>query len=277
MLPNEIIVVDSASSDQTAQIVADHPRVKLLTIQREQFDHGGTRDMALRQSKGDIICLLTQDALPMDDRYIEELVAPFADEKIASVCGRQVAYPDAKPEEILTRKYNYPAHSFTRSNADSSDMGIKAYFLSDACSAYRRTAYLAAGGFESPILTNEDMLMASKLLKAGWKIAYSAEACVLHSHSYPLKQDFKRSFDIGLFLKRHEAALNHSSAEREGKKYVFHVCGELLKRFRFISIGRFVLHCAVRYLGSYWGKRYQHLDRSQILKCTGNPTYWEHQ
>ena len=43
-------------------------------------------------------------------------------------------------------------------------LGIKTFFLSDACSAYRRAAYLAVGGFEKHVLTNEDMLIAARMI-----------------------------------------------------------------------------------------------------------------
>ncbi len=48
---------------------------------------------------------------------------------------------------------------------------------------------LEVGGFDHPILTNEDMLMAEKLLHAGYKIAYSGKAAVYHSHRFTLRQD----------------------------------------------------------------------------------------
>lgn len=68
----EIIVIDSGSTDATGSIVrARADRVRLMEIPREDFDHGGTRDYALRQSAGDFVCFLTQDALPTDERCLE--------------------------------------------------------------------------------------------------------------------------------------------------------------------------------------------------------------
>ena len=66
----EILVIDSESDDATCRIAASHaPRVRLLHVPRERFNHGGTRDFALRQSTGEYVLFLTQDALPAD-RYI---------------------------------------------------------------------------------------------------------------------------------------------------------------------------------------------------------------
>ena len=272
--PCEILVADSESDDGTAKIAAAHPFVKWLTIPRKTFDHGGSRHQALLASHGDVVCFLTQDALPADERYLEQLTAAFADPDVACVCGRQVADPAARPEEKLTRQFNYPAESCVRSREDVARLGIKAYFFSDACSAYRRQDYLAAGGFARPLLTNEDMLMAAAQLKRGKKIAYCAEAKVWHSHGYSLAQDYRRSFDIGVFLKQHQDDLPGRTANHEGLRYVRWVSVRLLKKARLCSLVRFFFHCAARYLGSRAGSRYERMSRERILRRTGQRAYW---
>ena len=67
-VPDEIIVVDSSSDDDTRDLVRRHPEVRLIVIDRKDFNHGGTRDMALRESSGDFVLFLTQDALPESDQ-----------------------------------------------------------------------------------------------------------------------------------------------------------------------------------------------------------------
>ena len=72
--PEEIIVVDSASEDGAPQRAAGKDRVRLIPIRREAFDHGGTRDLALRESTGDIVVFMTQDAVPADEHLLENLI-----------------------------------------------------------------------------------------------------------------------------------------------------------------------------------------------------------
>lgn len=60
--PDEIIVVDSSSEDITQEMIKRHPEVKLIVIDRKNFNHGGTRDAMLRESTGDFVLFLTQDA-----------------------------------------------------------------------------------------------------------------------------------------------------------------------------------------------------------------------
>ena len=172
----EIIVIDSGSTDATGSIVrARADRVRLMEIPREDFDHGGTRDYALRQSAGDFVCFLTQDALPTDERCLEHLLSAFSSPDIAAVYGRQIAYLDAPEYERLTRVFNYPEQPRIWREADIPRYGVKSYFFSNVCAAYRRDAYLAAGGFDAPILCNEDMMMAAKLLHKGYALAYTPD------------------------------------------------------------------------------------------------------
>lgn len=60
--------------------------------------------------------------------------------------------------------YRYPAQSRVWGAEDRQALGIRAYHLSDVCSAYRRSAYEAVGGFPHPLPTNEDMLIAAAFL-----------------------------------------------------------------------------------------------------------------
>ncbi|MBS6609004.1 MAG: glycosyltransferase family 2 protein, partial [Collinsella sp.] len=141
--PNEILVVDSASEDKTIELVQKHKRVRLLEIDRQDFNHGTTRDMALNESSGDFVCFLTQDAVPVSDDYLKRLVAPMVeDSNIALVSGRQLPKANAHRFEQLVRDFNYPDTPSVRSKDDLKKYGIKTFFASDTCSAYRRTAYL---------------------------------------------------------------------------------------------------------------------------------------
>ena len=111
--PVDILIVDSASEDKTIELVRQHKRVRLLKIDRQDFNHGTTRDMALRESRGDFVCFLTQDAVPVSDDYLERLVAPMVDDSdIALVSGRQLPKADARRFEQLVRGFNYPDWPF---------------------------------------------------------------------------------------------------------------------------------------------------------------------
>lgn len=251
----EIIVVDSGSSDGTPGLVRRFaPRVRLLEIPPRDFDHGGTRDYALRQSRGDYVLFFTQDAVPTDTRCIEKLLAAFSAPDIAAAYGRQIARPDAPEYEKLTRQFNYPDQPRVWREADIPRYGVKAYFFSNACAAYRRVAYLAVGGFDAPILTNEDMMMAGKLLHAGYALAYAPEAAVYHSHRYTLWEEYRRNQKIGLVMEQYRPRLTGAEADAEGWRLLRFVGSELARRRQYGALLSFYTHVGARFAGNRAGK-----------------------
>lgn len=258
--PDEIVVVDSSSMDSTAEIVRRlaeaNPCISLKVIERRNFDHGGTRDDAFRKwTTGDFVLFMTQDAVPADDEYIEHLLKPFDDPRIAVVSGRQLPKSDARPFERLVRQYNYPATSFTRGKEDIQTYGIKTFYTTDVCSAYRRTAFLECGGFPRPCNMSEDMYMAAKLVAAGYLVAYAADACVYHSHNLLPSQQYSRNYAIGAFLENNKEILMGASEVGEGAKLVKSVSAELVRTRQLGELFAFGLDCAARLLGNRAGRR----------------------
>ena len=252
--PREILVVDSSSEDGTAVEVAEHPGVEFQVIDRKDFNHGGTRDMALRRTTGDFVCFLTQDAVPASGRYLEKLVAPMlADANIALVSGRQLPKADARRFEQLVRAFNYSDTPSVRGKADLDRYGIKTFFASDVCSCYRREAYLACGGFDA-VNTNEDMLMAARFVAAGLKVAYEPAAEVYHSHNLTPKEQYVRNRAVGRFLEEHGDDLMYASEIGEGGKLVKAVCSRLLREGRVGEFFAFGVDCVARLLGNRKGR-----------------------
>lgn len=255
MAPQEIIVVDSQSEDDTMQIAAAKPHTRVIPIRREDFDHGGTRDMAFRVSTGDCVVFMTQDALPVDACCIERLLAPFGDERVAAVGGRQIAWPNARPFEKLVRANNYPAENRVWEQTDVRRLGVRAFLISDVLAAYRRQPYIETGGFDHPIMTNEDMLMAQKLLHAGYRLAYSGEAAVFHSHCLTLAQEYRRNELIGRTMKRYEKRFCCAQEMGEGIALAKAVLAQLLRERHIAESVCFAANCAARLAGNRMGRR----------------------
>lgn len=72
--------------------------------------------------------------------------------------ARQLPKSDCHIVEQYTRQFNYPEQSCVKTKADIPTLGIKTFFCSDVCAAYR-VIYLKNWGFESPVIFNEDMFL----------------------------------------------------------------------------------------------------------------------
>ena len=92
----EILVIDSGSTDGTAQFLRKEP-VRLIEIPNSEFNHGLTRDRGIRGARGEIVVLAAQDARPADDQWMQRLIDCFADPQVAGVYSRQIPRPDANP------------------------------------------------------------------------------------------------------------------------------------------------------------------------------------
>lgn len=252
--PDEVLVVDSSSTDGTAEL-ARQCGVRVLCIARDEFDHGGTRDMAFRHTTGDFVLFLTQDVILCDERYIERILAPFDDERVAAASGRQVACADARLYVRAVQEYRYPEKSRVWSAEETCSLGIRAFHLSDVCSAYRRTAYEKVGGFEHGLLTNEDMLIAAALLNAGYRLAYCGDAMVSHSHNLTILQEYRRNWLVGRFMQRYEKELGCAGELGEGMKMLCRVTGQLLRGGHLLECVAFGADCAARFLGNRAGRR----------------------
>ena len=254
-VPDEIVVVDSSSEDKTAKIASSYREVTVEVIDRQDFNHGLTRDKALKSSSGDIICFMTQDAMPANAKFIENLIAPILrDPSIAISSGRQLPKANARRFEQLVRAFNYTKQSNVHSKADIPTLGIKAYFATDVCAAYRRSTYLKLGGFEKTDMS-EDMLMAAKAINSGWKVAYAADAEVYHSHNLTPRQQYERYRAIGRFLERNADLLLCVSEVGEGKKLAKDVATTLIKERNISELLAFAIDCVARFAGNRAGRK----------------------
>lgn len=248
--PDAVLVVDSGSVDGTAEL-ASSAGFEVVHISPSEFDHGATRMLALQRFVDcDVIVYLTQDAVLSDCHAFTCLLSALSsDDAIAAVTGRQLPDANASVFARHARAYNYPDQSVVRSSADIAKLGIKSAFLSNSFAAYDRAALEAVGGFPQHIIFGEDMYVAANMLKAGYKIAYAADACVYHSHDYSFLQEFKRYFDMGVFHAREPwIRQEFGGAEGEGVKFVVSEFKYLLKH-AFWRIPEGMLRTLFRYAG----------------------------
>lgn len=259
-------------------LIRRHPGLVIRDIEAQEFDHAGTRNMGMdlaAKAGADFTVLMTQDALPAGRDLLERLTAPMLrDQEIAVSYARQLPNPGADVPERLTRQFNYPDVSRKKTIGDLKELGVKTFFCSDVCAAYRMDVFREVGGFSAPAIFNEDMVYAASAMRRGYAVQYAADAAVVHSHRYSASRQFHRNFDLGVSQADHPEVFACSSSEHEGVRYVRCVLKEMAAEHSWPGMPGFIIGCAARLIGYRLGKNYRHLSRKMILRCTSNEAYW---
>lgn len=272
--PLEIILIDSSSNDGTAETAQDMG-CRVEVISQSEFNHGGTRNMGAQMARGEILVFMTQDALPTDEGFLEALVAPIQNQTAVAAYARQIAYPDAPPPEVFTREFNYPAQSHLKTLADVSKRGFKAFYYSDVASAVGRDIFWSVEGYPDWVIVDEDVYFCAKLLRAGHTVAYQAEAKVLHSHHYPLSRQFKRIFDVGVFVAQSGEMLRGAKVGGEGVKLVVQQARYLAQRGEWKWIPYSVLEAGVKFIAYQMGVRYRLFPHRLNTQMSQQKQFWE--
>ena len=108
--PIEIVCADAGSTDGTRHIVSQFPLARLVEIAEPPGPAAWNR--AMGEAKGDVVAFLAQDAVPANGDWLSHLVAPFDDESVAGVYGRQEATLDSDPLSAyrLSQRFCREAH-----------------------------------------------------------------------------------------------------------------------------------------------------------------------
>ena len=271
---HRVILMNTEEKHFPTELTGIWDRVEVYHLAKEEFDHGGTRDRGVRMSTADLVVCMTQDAMPADETLIEELVKPFDDPEVWAAYARQLPNEDCREVEKYTRSFNYPEQSMVKTKEDLDRLGIKTFFCSNVCAAWRRKKYLELGGFVKHTIFNEDMILAGTMIKQGGKIAYCAKAKVIHSHNYSAFQQFHRNFDLAVSQTMYPEVFGGIRSESEGIKLVkksLSYCIKIGKPWLMLQV---VTQSAGKLLGYKMGQRYRSLPMWLILRCTMSPSFW---
>ena len=256
------------------------PMLEVHCLPVSSFDHGGTRNTGMSRSDADICVCMTQDAVPENEHLIENLTAPFWKRRddepvVAAAYARQLPAKDCRLTERFTRAFNYPSESRIKTKADLEVLGIKTFFCSNVCAAYRMDVFREEGGFEEKTIFNEDMIFAGHLVKKGYAIAYAADAKVVHSHNYSNTMQFHRNFDLAVSQAEHPEVFADVRSESEGIRLVKKTAAYLIEQKKLHLIPGLIVTSGCKYMGYWLGKRYDKLPMWLVKTCSWNKRYWE--
>ncbi len=249
---------------------------EIIAVKQSEFDHGNTRNKGASKAEAEYMLFMTQDAVPADTNTLEIMSSTLDSNRDMAVCyARQLPNKKAGSLEKFTRNFNYPAKSVIKSKEDMDRLGIKTFFCSNVCAMYRADIFREMGGFIDKTIFNEDMIYASRIIKAGYKIGYVAEARVVHSHKYTYRQEKARNFDLGVSQKMYEEDFSGVKSESEGIKMVKRCMGYLLKKGEFYMIPDLIIRSGFKYIGYRQGKNYEKFSKEKAKKLSMNKSFWE--
>ncbi|MGL5416276.1 MAG: glycosyltransferase [Clostridium sp.] len=267
----EVFYVLTESKDNTEALLKKIG-AKYKKIIKEEFSHSLTREKMAYEYGKDIIVFISQDILFKDNDWLFNLVKPIKDGECEASFSRQIT--KYKNIEKYTREYNYRSEERTVSKNDIENLGLYAFFYSDASSAVLGEVYKKLNAYDGKkLIINEDMYFANKLIESGYRIKYCSNSIIYHSHKFKLKDLLKRYFDTGVFFADNTQFQDYSGSGT-GLGMVKYIFKNALKEGNIKCLITIIPDFGTRFIGSNLGKRYRKLNDGLILKLTINKSYW---
>jgi rhamnosyltransferase len=181
--PNEIILVDSESSDNTVEI-AKKNNCKIITIEKKDFTFGKSLNLGCKNTIGDIIVICSAHCFPRNRDWLEQLVAPFKTRKnIGMTYGKQRGLEQSNFSEKQLFYQLFPSIYPNKLE----------YFSNNANSAILKNVYKQVE-FDETLTGCEDIDFSRKIAKLGYETIYCPKATILHLHNESFEQIANRFY-----------------------------------------------------------------------------------
>ena len=182
----EIVVVDNASADGTAEFLKAQEDIRLI-LNEENRNFAGACNQGARASEGEFLVFLNDDT-EVHPGWLEPIVADFeADEGLGAV-GVKLLYPNGRIQHagVVFFDSKFPEHLYRLAPAAAARVNKRREFqaVTAACIAIRRDVFIEVGGFDEAFRNGyEDIDLCLKIGAAGYRILYEPDSVVTHHES----------------------------------------------------------------------------------------------
>lgn len=205
-LPAAVLwVVDNGSTDGTYEWLLERARrePRLRVLRELRRGQAAARNAALPLVEADVVAFTDADCVPQPT-WLERLVEPYSDRTVGAVAGGVAGH---EPRNLVERYLSvaaFPTPREPRIVADYTFPGVAFY---TANLSVRTEVLRDLGGFDPTMPPADDLDACCRILRAGWRIAYTPEAKVGHVHRSRWSTMLRRFYQYGAsrpkLLRRH--------------------------------------------------------------------------
>ncbi len=177
----EIILFDSGSTDATLAIAPRYP-AQVMAVRPEEFTFGRSLNRGCAQARGELIDLASAHVYPVYPDWLEQLLKPFADPRVALTFGKQRGNATTRFSEHQVLAKWFPEASLPRMDHP---------FCNNANAAVRRSLWQGRP-YDETLPALEDIDWATWAMSQGHHVAYAAEAEIVHGHNETRHMVYKR-------------------------------------------------------------------------------------
>jgi glycosyltransferase involved in cell wall biosynthesis len=201
--PCEIILVDSESTDGTVAM-AEREDVIVRLITPREFTHSFSRNAGAERATGDYLLFMVQDALPLTNLWLWEMVTALETNKLAAISCAEYPRSDSDLfyQFLIHDQYNSPGLEQDRilawDKSCSSYLGLRSNArISDVAALIRRDIF---ENYRYKTEYAEDLELGIRLIRDGHRLGFLHTTRVLHSHNRPSYYFLKRGYVDVRFL-----------------------------------------------------------------------------
>lgn len=185
----EVIIVDSGSSDNTIEVAKTYC-AKIIKIPNGNWSWGRALNVGMNEAAGDYFVIISGHCFISRKDFLRVGIQTLNEADASAAYGRQLPIPYLDPFEEYELKNWYPDLKFYVMDFKKLLKGL-GVGISNSCAIVKREAWEKIR-FNEDVESLEDGIWAFHIVHAGYRLVYSSEFSVFHSHPLDLNYIYRK-------------------------------------------------------------------------------------